>query len=339
VLVALGPVPIKPDQHHELFTGYLQHADEDVRILSIRCLAHCKNGNLFSELKPRIDDESPFVVEAALGALLRTKVDDAPQGEIVNYLKPALMSDDPSVQSLAYELLAQVGTAEDFAPAMNLLSERLRSSDENIRNATAVALGKFAPEDRIGEVVRSQGYLARWMVLGTFLNDKENTGFKRVYPPETKIDFAAKYTAKYIWVLDGQVRDKGDLEREIGWSEAEVEQTDGKLIIPTLVPPPAAFAVAYLVSDFQVDSEQEVILNVDGDDAFRVWVNDQKVADQVAPYKHRSECVVAQKGIKIKLRQGANRVLVKSANIDHHWWLRLRLTNVAGEPLEVTHAD
>jgi hypothetical protein len=111
------------------------------------------------------------------------------------------------------------------------------------------------------------------------------------------------------------------------------------LIIPTLVPPPAAFAVAYLVSDFQVDSEQEVILNVDGDDAFRVWVNDQKVADQVAPYKHRSECVVAQKGIKIKLRQGANRVLVKSANIDHHWWLRLRLTNVAGEPLEVTHAD
>ena len=36
----------------------------------------------------------------------------------------------------------------------------------------------------------------------------------------------------------------------------------------------------------------------------------------------------------LKLKEGPNRFFVKTANIDHHWWVRLRLTDSAGSPIE-----
>ncbi len=174
------------------------------------------------------------------------------------------------------------------------------------------------------------------MILGTFLNDKENTGFNRVLPPEKKIDFEAKYKAKYVWVLNGHPRKGGEIEREIRWTKAAVDQTDGKLSIPSLVPPPASWAVAYAVADFHVETAREVMLSVDGDDAFRVWLNGTKVAEKIAEYKHRTSCVAEQHGIKISLRAGPNRFLVKTANIDHEWWVRLRLTDSEGRPVEIS---
>lgn len=335
VLVALGPETMQPDRHREFFVEYLDHGDAEIRALAVRCLAHCHKVNLYQQLRERVEDSSPVVVETVLGALHRASVEDAPRGKLVEFLKTPLESDDPEVRSKAYSLLAHAGTAEDFKPAMAMLADCLRSTDDEIRNQAAATLGRFAPASQIDAVVRYQGYVARWMILGTFLNDKENKGFNRPFPPEMEIDFKAKYQAKYLWVLNGQIREKGELEREIAWSQATVDQTDGKLNIPALVPPPAALAVAYAVADFHVAADQEVFLSVDGDDAFRVWLNGAKVVEKVAPYKPRSDCVAIENGIKVSLRRGANRFLVKTTNIDHQWWLRLRLTNTNGEPVEI----
>ena len=38
----------------------------------------------------------------------------------------------------------------------------------------------------------------------------------------------------------------------------------------------------------------------------------------------------------ITLKDGTNRFLVKSANIDHKWWVRLRLTDANGSPIHFT---
>lgn len=250
------------------------------------------------------------------------------------YLKTPLVSAHIDVRTMAYALLSHAGTAADFKPAIALLGERLRSVDETTRTEAAAALAGFAPPNQIESVVSAQGYIARWMILGTFLNDKDNGGFARIYPPEKKIDFKAKYPAKYVWAL-GRNRGGKELERIIHWGKATVDQTNGQLVIPPLVPPPAALAVAYAVADFRVDTERHVMLSVDGDDAFRVVLNGKKVAEQVAVYKGGQASVAEQKGIKITLKAGANRFVVKTTNIDGAWWVRLRLTDSEGRPVEV----
>ena len=334
-LIALGSSVMEPDQHHQLFSSYLGHEDPSVRALAIRCLAHCQNINLSDALKPSLDDQEPVVVQAALGALKRAPVRNAPRGRLVHYLQSPLSSPDEVIRSLAYDLLGHAGSTADFRPAMAALAELLRGKDDELRAAAAKALGAIAPLDLIGEVVQAQGYLAKWRVIGTFLNDEKNSAFDQVFPPEEKVDFEATYLAKYVWVVEGH-RNAADkpIEREVSWTEGIVDQTDGRLILSAHLPPPGSLAVGYAVADITVEKECDVILNIDGDDAFRVWFNDEKIAEQVAPYKGRSPCVAIQSDIMLKLKEGPNRFFVKTANIDHHWWVRLRLTDSAGSPIE-----
>ncbi len=175
---------------------------------------------------------------------------------------------------------------------MAALAGLLRGSDDELRAAAAKALGAIAPEEGIGEVVQAQGYLARWMVIGTFLNDEKNTAFNQAFPPEQGIDFEAKYLAKYVWVVEGH------------------RKAEDKPI------------------------ERESPLDIDGDDGFRVWLNGEQIAEQVAEFKARQPCVARQNGIKLRLKAGTNRFFVKTANIDHQWWLRLRLTDSTGSPID-----
>jgi hypothetical protein len=85
-----------------------------------------------------------------------------------------------------------------------------------------------------------------------------------------------------------------------------------------------------------MDQEREVTLDIDGDDAFRVWHNGKQIAEQIAPYERRKDCIAQQKDIKLTLKAGAHRFLVKSANIDYQWWIRLRLTDSNGSPIHFT---
>jgi hypothetical protein len=334
-LVALGPRPMEPDRHRALFTSHLDHADAEIRALAIRCLAHCDSVNLFDLLRRRVEDDEAIVVLAALNALLRAPVDHAPRGELVAYLETPLTSEVEVIRDLAFQLLGHSGSEKDFKPAIELLIGRLRGLDEHRRAAAAAALGKIAPSDGIAFVARTQGYLSSWMVLGTFLNDQKNSGFDREYPPELEIDFAKKYQAKYVWVLEGRRKGDEPIEREIAWSEAEVERTDGRLDLPPVLPPPGSLSVAYAVADFEIASSRAAILSIDGDDGFRAWLNDEKIAEQVAEFKSRNACVAEQRDIKVQLEAGVNRLVIKSPNIDYEWWVRVRLTDVDGKPIEV----
>ena len=330
-LIALGSAAMLPDKHHEFFSANLKHQESSIRSLSIRCLAHCKEINHYGILRESLDDEDPEVVRAALSALKRQPAVNAPQGRLVAYLEAPLSSTEETVRSLAYEVLAHAGSAADFRPAMAVLQELLTGTDETLRSAAAKALGALAPEDQIGDVVAAQGYIAHWMVIGTFLNDKEHKAFHEVHEPEKEIDFEKSYKATYIWLLEG--RSDKPIEREVTWGEGIVDTTDGKLSMSAQLPPPGSFAVGYAVADIHVDTEREVTLDIDGDDAFRVWLNGEQISEKVAPYQHRKDCIVEDRNLRVKLVAGTNRFIVKSANVDYRWWVRLRLTDSNGIPI------
>jgi hypothetical protein len=327
---------MEPDRHKALFEEHLDHKDSYVRALAIRCLAHCESVNQFTLLEDRVTDKSEEVVFAALGSLLAAPKEQAPRGRMVAYLQEPLQSDNEEVRAMAFKLLGHAGGEDDFQPAMALLTEKLRGTDEVQRLTAAKALGQIAPEEGVPHVVRTQGYVANWMVIGTFLNDEKNSGFNIEYPPEKEIDFEKKYMAKYVWALGGRRREgKNDIEREVEWNEATVDQTNGKLLMAPVVPPPGGLCVAYAVADFNIDQEREVVLNIDGDDAFRVWFNGEKIAESAGTFAHRKPVIAASFGNKITLKAGMNRFVVKSTNIDYEWWVRLRLTDGDGRPVEV----
>ena len=336
-LTALGCKEMEPDKHQEFFAEFLDHTETDLRILAIRCLSHCREANLYDILSAIIDDPDKTVRYAALNALLLAPLDKAPTGKLVAYLESALASTDEPTRILGFKILSHAGNAEDFQPALTMLGDALKSTDDLRREAVAAALGSIAPDNGIAPVARSQGYITDWMVVGTFYNDKDHKAFNEELAPEKNIDFNATYPSTYVWALRGHQNKPGEkaIERDVSWEEANVDRTNGKLRMGPLLPPPGTFSLAYAVADFNCQSAQEVSLSIDGDDAFKVWFNDKKVAEQIAPYQHRQSCIASVSNIAITLKPGINRFLVKSANIGHEWWIRLRLTDADGKPIEV----
>ncbi len=335
-LIALGCKEMQPDQHQEFFSEFLDHSESNLRTLAIRCLSHCKEANLYEILSKIIDDEDRAVRYAALNALLLAPLDKAPTGKLVAYLEPALASTDEPTRALGFKILSHAGNADDFKPALTMLGDALKSTDDLRREAVATALGSIAPENGIAPVARSQGYITDWMVVGTFYNDKEHKAFHEELAPEKNIDFKATYPSTYIWALRGHQNKPGEkaIERDVTWNEASVDRTNGKLRMGPLLPPPGTFSLAYAVADFSCQSAKEVFLSIDGDDAFKVWFNDKILAEEIAPYQHRQSCIANRSKIPVALKPGINRILVKSANIGHEWWVRLRLTDADGKPIE-----
>ena len=306
-------------------------------MLSILCLSHCREVNLYNLLKETIKDEESRVSLAAINALMDTPLEDAPTGVLVSYLEEALVNADTVVRKAAFDLLAHAGNADDFEPALAMLGEALSGTDTIRREAVAEALGSIATDKGVANVARRQGYISNWMVLGTFLNDKEHKAFAKELEPEKTIDFEKTYPSTYVWALQGNQRKEGEkaIERDIGWEEASVNKTNGMLLMGPLLPPPGTFSIAYAVTDFNSTKEQELFLSLDGDDAFKVWLNGEKVAEAIAPYLHRQSCIATLENIKIKLKKGKNRILIKSANIENEWWVRARITDANNRPIEL----
>ena len=166
--------------------------------------------------------------------------------------------------------------------------------------------------------------------------NKDHKAFTGELPPEKNIDFNATYPSTYVWALRGHKNKPGEtpIERDVTWAEASVDRTNGKLRMGTLLPPPGTFSLAYAVADFNCKTSQEAFLSIDGDDAFKVWFNDKMLAEEIAPYEQRKSCIASRPKIAVSLKPGINRLLVKSANIGHEWWVRLRLTDADGKPIE-----
>jgi hypothetical protein len=336
-MIALGSKEMNPDSNKEFFITHLKNETPEIKVLSIRCLSHCTEANLYTLLKETIKDDESGVSIAAINALMEAPLEDAPTGTLVSYLEDILVSTDTVIRKAAFELLGHAGNADDFEPALAMLGEALSGTDTVRREAVAEALGSIAPDNGIANVARRQGYVSNWMVLGTFLNDKEHKAFANKLEPEKGIDFEKTYPSTYVWALQGNQKRDGEkpIEREIGWSEASVNKTNGMLMMGPLLPPPGTFSIAYAVSDFNSEKDQDLFLSLDGDDAFKVWLNGDKISEQVAPYLHRQSCVASQGNIKIKLKKGKNRILVKSANIEYEWWVRARITDVNNKPVEL----
>jgi transglutaminase-like putative cysteine protease/Flp pilus assembly protein TadD len=162
---------------------------------------------------------------------------------------------------------------------------------------------------------RRLGFVTDWQVIGPFDNER-GQGFAQAYPPETELDLAKNYPGK---------------KRKVAWQRNPCQPEDGYVDLAGMLRPNQE-AVAYLLAYVQVDGKKDLpaAVRLASDDGVRVWLNGREVLKREA----QRPAVFDQDRFGVVLRPGHNALLVKVAQADGEWGLRLRLTAPDGAALK-----
>ncbi len=180
-------------------------------------------------------------------------------------------------------------------------------------------------EERRGEDAAAEGRWRRLGLIGDFwvagpFDAQGRSGLDRPYPPEEEpFDPRARFAGK---------------EREVGWRRAPPEAfRQGALLLDALLRPDSD-AVAYLATSVILDRERTVALRLGTPGSVKVWVNGRLTftRDVVRP------AALDQEAIGVRLRKGANWVVVKTLVGQAAWRVFLRVTEPSGRPLSSLRA-
>lgn len=321
-----------------------------------RRVAQAKPEELVSVLQA-MDDANPFAVNwlrAAVETIAARTVAGGhplPLAPLGQFLLDTRHS--PHGRRLAFELIAQADarTAEKLLPGLlndpagELRRDAVQALMDQARGVLAQtnqpgaallyrqALGFAREVDQIdaingqlrelgqpADLLSVLGFLARWRVIGPFDNTG-GSGFERVFPPETALDFAATYdgkAGKVQWTETGATNEYGivDLNRPCG-----------KLKEVT----------AYACTEFESEHAQAAELRLGCENAWKVWLNGRFLFGR-AEYHRGKE--IDQYRLPIQLQAGRNTILVKVCQNEQaeewtvEWEFQLRLCDALGTPIQ-----
>ena len=150
-------------------------------------------------------------------------------------------------------------------------------------------------------------YVAQWLVCGPFEN-VDRAAHQQVLPPETELNFGAKYDG-----AGGQV----------GWHAVEAK---GGLVDFLKVFERQASAAAYAFTTVTAKAACDAELRVGSDDGCVVWVNGEKVLDKDVD----RGLVRDGDKVKVHLNAGPNKLLVKVLQQTGDWSLCARFGSLGG---------
>ena len=153
-------------------------------------------------------------------------------------------------------------------------------------------------------------FVADWNLIGPF-DAPDMDALTTVYPPETETDLSAPYKGK------GNV--------EVRWKPVKADPS-GYIRLTELVKP-NEYAVVYGLAYVHSPDERDASLLLGSDDGVRVWINDALVHSNPA---YRG-AYPDQDTIKVRLRKGWNKVLIKVLQGAGGWGYYLRFADPARE--------
>lgn len=231
---------------------------------------------------------------------------------------------DPRGRRLAFELLTRVDSAapDRIIPDMlldpspefrrdavaRLLAAAEKSlSDKETDAAKATfkkALSGATDDDQVKKIAKQLkemkeevnlqkhfGFLTGWRFVGPFDNVGLK-GFDTTYPPEEKLDFAAKY--------EGQ---KG----EVAWDKTETDHEYGIVNVAKQIAPYKG-AVMYLTTEFHSPTARSVEFRLGTPNAWKIWVNGKQLFGR--DEYHRG-MALDQYRVRGEVKAGANTILLK----------------------------
>jgi putative membrane-bound dehydrogenase-like protein len=155
-----------------------------------------------------------------------------------------------------------------------------------------------------------------WHIAGPFDNGAHDAGLDQVFPPERGIDLKATYAGKSGPVHWRVVRPNGQ----------------GYVDLQAFLAGDSVNVLSYLYREVESPVDQEALVLLGTDDGAKLWVNETLVYTN---REHRA-AVPEQDTVKVRLRMGRNRLLLKLNNGDgaHGFYLTIlaeqELKQVAG---------
>lgn len=231
---------------------------------------------------------------------------------------------DPRGRRLAFELLTRVDPAapdriipdmlldpspefrRDAVTRLIVAGEKLlKDKDADAAKATfKKALSGATDDDQVKTLAKQLkemkeevdlqkhfGFLTGWRFVGPFDNVGLK-GFDATYPPEEKLDFAAKY--------EGQ---KG----EVAWDKTETDHEYGIVNVAKQIAPYKG-AVMYLTTEFHSPTARSVEFRLGTPNAWKIWVNGKQLFGR--DEYHRG-MALDQYRVRGEVKAGANTVLLK----------------------------
>ncbi len=160
------------------------------------------------------------------------------------------------------------------------------------------------------------GIVTNWWVVGPFELGEQNKGWDVAYVDEPNVNLVGRY-------MTGK--------RRVQWTPVVSTDPNGKINLRATVAD-TDNAIAYAYTEITVPEATEAVLLLGVDDSERVWVNGQKVYEQFTA----RGLTVDQDRVPVKLRAGANKVLLKIWQNTLGWEFCLRIVKPDGSPLTFT---
>ena len=210
------------------------------------------------------------------------------------------------------EALADVNV-DDAAPI--LLKVIAGKFPESLKARAADKLRAIGRDPQAG--VLAQGFILDWWLIGPIADDKGD-GLERPFFPEAKREFEKEHRIgprKYVWqrprllTVTGAINFLPRFRRSVN-------------------------RIAYGYTELVSDTEQDAVLKIGSDDGVACFVNDVRVHVKNVT----RGLTIDEDVVRIKLRAGTNRLLVKVKNGEGDWGMAVRLTKPDGMPLVLPSA-
>ncbi|MCA8983143.1 MAG: hypothetical protein R3C12_11385 [Planctomycetaceae bacterium] len=242
-------------------------------------------------------------------------------GERTNSLIPGFLN-DPS-DELRREAVARLLEEASAIPATEASAQSRRrelyqqaltgaSDDDQVRKIVA-ALKEY---DISVDLPRHYGLLTDWYLIGPFDN-KNESGFPVVYPPEQQVDLAGEYA--------GQLG-------PVTWQQYSTDDSYGTMDLAKLVGPHKG-AILYACTDFPSETAQPVEFRLATPNAWKLWLNGELLFERE---EYHRGTFFDQYRVPAKLKPGKNQILLKICQNEQEqswaqdWKIQFRVCNPFG---------
>ena len=245
---------------------------------------------------------------------LKGLIASADKGSIAR-LEPFLSDTGLSVEAARGYIgfAAAIGAAGDKDAAEgHLLKIVTGNFPRDLVNSAAGELRKIGRDPQ--RKAKEQGFILDWWLTGP-VQDPDGKGFSREFEPEKKIDL------QKIWRIG---------PRRYRWQKLQDLSLEGTVnLLPVFRRSQNVMAYGYTV--VQVAEDTDAVLRMGSDAGLACWVNGERVHFAPAPRALK----VDQDSVKVRLKKGENRILLKIGQQSGPWGFCLRVTDAAGNALEL----
>jgi tetratricopeptide (TPR) repeat protein/transglutaminase-like putative cysteine protease len=230
----------------------------------------------------------------------------------------------PAAAAQLAELQALEPEAVDLARLATLYARvaEERAALPEVRGMARLALAELERSrgnlQRFAVNLRRMGFVTGWRAIGPF-DDEGKRGLAADQPPEKELDLAAVYPGK-----------GGDA----AWRELSAEGVDAGFVPVGAALPTEKAVCAHALALLVSGHDQRVELWYGASGASRVLVNGVVAVEDPSYHPARLD----QRGARVSLRRGVNRIQVKLCNQDERMGFYLRLVDGRGAGLELPAA-